>query len=242
MSHFLESPVSRLIHGQTGPYTHWFGGTPTHQGVVPPGREHPVHLLYDLDLNDPALGLASHFPHVSRLPLYNALQYNCCDMVYSVERDDAIRILALTNPETPQWYADHPFDNYPAAFPRKPVVAEPVSADLVEAFHQSIDDDGGANDDPECTVLTDELLFPRVGGRHFMWQGVPSWSCPTRKCRFGGTNSEAGKEVLAVIWESPEPSLHLWSDDPKWQTLGSSQIIFSRCRGCGVLHSCNRCD
>src|SRR5690348_12514283 len=103
MGSFLEAPICRLAPGRVGAHTHWFGGEPSHKGAIPPGREHPVHLLYDLDLTDPALGLASRFPGVSRLPLYNALQYNCCDMVYRVVGDDAIEILAMDKPTRSKW-------------------------------------------------------------------------------------------------------------------------------------------
>ena len=65
MGSFLEHPVCRLVPGPPGAYSHWFGGPPTHKGAIPPGREHPVNLLYDLDLADPALGLASRFPGLS---------------------------------------------------------------------------------------------------------------------------------------------------------------------------------
>src|SRR5690242_17911784 len=99
MATFFEHPISQLVPGQARTYSHWFGGEPSHNGAIPPGREHAVNLLYDLDLTDPQLGLASRFPGASRLPLYNALQYNCCDIVYRVVADDAIEILAMPEPK-----------------------------------------------------------------------------------------------------------------------------------------------
>ena len=75
-----------------------------------------MNLLYDLDLTDPQLGLASRFPGLSRLPLFNALQYNCCEIVYRVVADDAIDIVAMDAPKGRRG-ADFPFDNYPRAFP-----------------------------------------------------------------------------------------------------------------------------
>src|SRR6478672_7009157 len=98
MGTFLEQPISQLVPGQAGGYAHWFGGEPTHSGAIPPGREYAVNLLYDLDLTDPQLGLASRFPGLSRLPLFNALQYNCCEIVYRVVADDAIDIVAMDAP------------------------------------------------------------------------------------------------------------------------------------------------
>ena len=67
------------------------------------------------------------------------------------------------------------------------------------------------------------MRVPRVGGRQFMWQGIPDWACPTSACPHHGIDSDAGKEVFAVIWERPIPDLHLWDDNPKPHDLGSAQ-------------------
>jgi hypothetical protein len=207
-----------------------------------------VHLLYDLDLRDPALGLASCFNHVTRLPLFNALQFNCCDMVYRAVADDAIEIVSMTNPDAAPWDADHPFRNYPATFPHHPVIAEPVESEVLSLIAKVIDEDGSeksAASDSKATYCRLKELghpFPQIGGRQFMWQGIPDWDCCTIGCPYAQQSSDDGKEVFAVIWERPFPELHLWSDNPKWQDVGSIQIIFSRCTGCGVIHSCNRCD
>jgi hypothetical protein len=205
-------------------------------------------LLYDLDLTDPALGLAPCFPGLSRLPLFNALQYNCCDMVYRVVTGDAIEILTMGKPEKTKWNPNFPFDNYPRAFPQTPIQVVPVAPELISWCISPLPPDGCIS--PQAPdgaagilrdVLNDSCLFPRVGGRHLMWQSIPDWACPTPGCRYAGKRNDEGKEVFAVIWERPIPELHLWSDEPKYQDLGDVQIIFSRCTGCGVLHSCNRC-
>lgn len=241
MATFLEQPISQLVPGADGAYSHWFGGEPTHNGAIPPDREYAVNLLYDLDLTDPQLGLASRFPGLSRLPLYNALQYNCCDIVYRVVADDAIEIVAMDPPKRSPWSADFPFENYPRAFPRTPIHLETVAPDIVTKCITPLAPDGSA-DIVRTDVLQDACMFPRVGGRQFMWQGIPEWPCPTPTCPHHGQKGNANKEVFAVIWERPIPGLHLWIDNPKPRDLGSCQIIFSRCTGCGVLHSCNRCD
>jgi hypothetical protein len=248
MGTFFEHPPRKLVVGRSGPYNHWFGGVPAHRGVVPPRRSHPVHQLYDLDLRDPDLGLASRFGGLSRLPLYNALQYNCCDLVYRVASDDAIEIVSMTNPNNPDWYANHPFDNYPAAFSRHPVALEPVQPDVLDLLARVLGDNGGETYTSSASGPVRKRLralgypFPQVGGRQFMWQGIPGWDCRGRRCKYAKQFTEADKEVIAVVWERPAPDLHLWSDDPKYQDVGSCQIIFSRCSGCGALHSCNRCD
>jgi hypothetical protein len=241
MGTFMDHPVSRLVPGRSGRYRHWFGGPPVHRGAVPKGRKHSVHLLYDLDLRDPQLGLASRFPGLSRLPLYNALQYNCCGMIYRVVADDAIQILHM---DELAWDPDHPYESYPASFKRTRVVAKPVSPRMVKTFKTVVNQAGGPWEyESYRAVLADKYLFPRVGGRHLMWQGIPEWECPTRGCRFRGRSDNDGKEVFAVIWERPVPKLHLWTAGPKhMKSFASIQIIFSRCTGCGVIHSCNRCD
>jgi hypothetical protein len=247
MGSFFKHPPQKLIVGDEEPYEHWFGGQPRHRGIVPPGRDHPVHLIYDLDLRDPALGLASRFKRLSRLPLFNALQYNCCDMVYSVISDDEIQIVSL-KPTNPTWYANHPFDDYPAFFARHSIILEPVKAEVLELIAHVVEEDGNSTfTSAESTPIRERLKelghpFPQIGGRQFMWQGIPDWDCCTVGCPYDGRSSDHGKEVFAVIWERPVPNFHLWSNNPKWQDVGSLQLIFSRCTGCGVIHSCNRCD
>jgi hypothetical protein len=241
MGSFLNEPVCALVPGRAGSHVHWFGGKATHHGTIPSGRKHPVHLLYELDLTDPALGLWSRFPGRTRLPLYNALQYNCCAIVYRVVSDTEISILAMDQPGNSEWDPNFPFDKYPRDFRRTPIHIKPLATELTDACIRPIGPDGGADNVREH-VLQESCLFPRVGGRHFMWQGIPEWACPTQGCQYFTRYGDVGKEVFAVVWERPVPELHLWSDDPEYQDLGSVQIIFSRCTGCGVIHSCNRSD
>lgn len=163
-------------------------------------------------------------------------------MVYRVVSDDVIEILTMGKPERSKWTANHPFDNYPLAFPRTSIQVMPVAPDVIAQCITPIAADGYANI-ARSEVLEDSCRFPRVGGRQFMWQGIPDWECPTTGCQYAGKDSDEGKEVFAVIWERPILEFHLWAnDDPKYQDIGSGQIIFSRCIGCGVVHSCNRCD
>jgi len=245
MGTFFEDSVSRLQVAQSERYSHWFGGEPKHKGCVPPGEEHATHLLLDLDLSDPQLGLASRFPNLTRLPLYNALQYNCCDMIYRVVSNDEIDIVWRETRDA-AWNSNHPFDNYPPFFQRTSIVSIPVDPLLLQLLNSGIGPDG--TDDPgftreqEARLKTFGYPFTQVGGRQFMWQGIPEWKCRGKDCRFADRNTNEDKEVFAVIWESPVPGSHLWSNDPKYQDVGSLEIIFSRCVGCGVIHSCNRCD
>ena len=214
MGTFFEESASRLIPDQGGKYTHWFGGAPTRRGLVPPGGDHAVNLLYDLDLRDPRLGLASRFPGLERLPLLNALQYNCCAIAYRVVSDDAVEILsAADNDRLPKWDENFPFDRYPATFSRVPIVAEPLSPEIRGLLDRTIDeigdDHGDLLSDAEHERLRSEgYPFAQVGGRHFMWQGIPEWPCPTVDCRVANEfPTNEGKEVFAVVWERPIPGL-----------------------------------
>lgn len=243
-SGFFDHPPHKLVADRRGEFDHWFGGSPTHRGVKPKKRNHPVHLLYDLDLRDPALGLASRYEGLSRLPVYNALQYNCCDLVYRVLADDAIEIVSMR--DEPEWNRNFPYDNYPAEYPRLPVTVEPVEPEVLALLAQAPVVRGERAYYRASLQIRQRLEqldypFPQVGGTQFMWQDIPVWECRGRRCKF--SKNYEGKEVLAVIWERPVPGLHLWTNDPKDQDdVGSCQIILSRCTGCGTLHSCNRCD
>lgn len=96
---------------------------------------------------------------------------------------------------------------------RQSAIANPQSAirDMVARFNELIQSDG----EFQGEGFDAEWCLPRVGGRQFMWQGIPEWSCPTPGCEFGDPRSGRGKEVFTVIWERPPPELNLWDDDPK---------------------------
>lgn len=159
-------------------------------------------------------------------------------MVYRVLSEDQVQILSLNDDEPTEWLSDFPFENYPEVFPEIPVIAEPVPDTTIAKINRLIDEDGCAED---CSVGT-ELLFPRVGGRHEMQQGFPEWRCPTVRCEYGDACTDEGKETFAVIWEIPIPNFNFWTENKVQDYWGECQIIFSRCVGCGVIHSCNRCD
>lgn len=178
---FHTKRIAKLRTGRPGKYQHFFGGPPRHRGATPKGRRHPVHLIYDLDLNDPKLGL--QFPGITRLPLYNAIQYNCCEMIYRVADDETIEILSLSNRK---WLPDHPYKDYPPEFPQAPVVAEQISYDdyktLVFGFstsnHPFVNMWSDLSDQDRQRARELQYPFTQVGGTQFMWQGVPI--CPAQ--------------------------------------------------------------
>ena len=238
---FFTDRVTRLRPGRGKRYQHFFGGPPRHRGTVPKCGKHPVHLLYDLDLRDPKLGLT--LPGVPRLPLYAAIQYEVSDLTYLVLEEDRIQILA---PLARAWSKDFPYEEYPAEFPRVPVVADALQYDdyktLVFAFtatQQMLYPEELSKRDRE---LLKNLGYPftQVGGVQFMWQDVPWWECPNSSCPNRGESWNA--EVFAVVWEQPVPNVDLWEPKPKPGVNGCNQLIFSRCRGCGAIHSANACD
>lgn len=253
MPRFFEESACELALGRGAIYHHWFGGPSiVFAGVVPAGRAHPVHLLYDLDLRDPALGIGKLFPGQSRFPILNALQYNCAAIIYRLIDDSTVEILNLEGTDDPShptfsfanntWDADFPFDNYPREFPRTEVIAVPLDPSLVNLQTKLVAPNGDEGKDltPNEYKRYREPLV-QIGGRQQMWQGIPEWSCGTDEC-LGLDAHNNGKEVLAVIWECPVPGLHIWDPEGTELDVGSAQIILSRCTGCNVLHSCNRCD
>jgi hypothetical protein len=158
-------------------------------------------------------------------------------MVYRVVADDEIAIVAL-DPDDPKWYADHPFRGFPASWPRQPVSLEPLEERLLQLLAASEDGEvylSSTSESDRAYLRSIGHPFPQVGGRQLMWQGTPVWDC-------GSVGCKVAHEVFAVIWERPAPGIHLWSEDQNDEDVGSCQIIFSMCRGCGAIHSCNRCD
>jgi hypothetical protein len=237
---FFTDRVARLAPGANRRHQHFFGGAPRHRGAIPRGKRQPVHLLYDLDLSDEKLGL--RFPGLTRLPLYNALQYNCCDIVYRVISDDEIEIVSNVQDH---WDPTFPYEGYPAQFERVPIVAEPLSYEdyKTTVFAHTVDRGPSVRrvSDADARRLRDlGYPFTQVGGVQFMWQGEPQWDCANRGCKY--FRQAWATEVFAVVWESPVPGLHLWIPADDDRDTGSVPIIFSRCTGCGIIHSCNRCD
>jgi len=55
-------------------FQHSFGGPSAHKGTTPRGHKQPLHLLYTLDLHDPAVGL--RISGIQNLPLYYGFVYN----------------------------------------------------------------------------------------------------------------------------------------------------------------------
>lgn len=107
---------SRLIAGQQGPFNHTFGGETPYEGAVPAGGEHPIHLLFRLDLTDPNISI--DLGPVRYLPLFYPFQYGA-SIVYRVHSDSRIQIESIRNCD---WKRDYPFENYPPHFPVSSVV------------------------------------------------------------------------------------------------------------------------
>lgn len=242
LNYFVSSAVY-LVPGRDDRYSHRFGGMCRHKGTRPKGQKHNVHMLFDLDLSDPRLQINSYYSRLKRLPCLNALQFNCTDMVYRVESDRQIRIISLGESDS-KWEADFPYQDYPLYFQQTELMAKSLGKkDLwyCNGFREQAEkvDDRGY-----VLWIRKHYYTPRVGGFYEMIQDVPEWDCQGKECLYAGEVSNEGRVVFLVLWEQPVPGVDIWNDAPELKSaqFQSTQIIFSLCRGCSAIHSCNRCD
>lgn len=99
-------------------FDHTFGGDPTAKGIRFVNVERPLHLLYRLNLADPAVGI--ELPGVAWLPLCYGFGYAAHhgEMIYRVINDSEIELIA---PADAEFDPDFPYENYPANFPESPL-------------------------------------------------------------------------------------------------------------------------
>jgi hypothetical protein len=113
---FVKKDRKKLAAGpRKRRYQHSFGGPPRHEGVIPPGFEHPVHLLYLFDLKDPKIGL--QLPGLRWLPIYYGRRAG--GISYCIVSNSRIEI--LSNPYSDYDREHGTFDDFPPPFPQVPV-------------------------------------------------------------------------------------------------------------------------
>lgn len=227
----------RVIAGRRGSHPHFFGCDREIRGLVPPGSSAPLHILYDLDLSDPALEYLS-LDSSDRLLLVYPFRYNLADLAYRMRSSQEIEIL------TPFKYAaedDWPYKNYPVSFDPVPVEVERLSYDTHKtlAFAYAVTSDLQF---PERLVDRDrELLarlgvpFTQIGGVQNLPYGVPEVCCPNPKCEYHGKGRTM--EVMATVRNSPVPGMTLWGENG-----GGVIIIYQMCVVCQSIYVCNVCD
>ncbi len=107
-------------------YGHTFGGDPIAKGLRFVNLDEPFHLLYHLNLADPAVGI--QLPGVTWLPLCYGFGYSYrdADFIYRVPNDMDVELIA---PNELVFDPDSPYDNYPAWFPESSLHFAPLPYD-----------------------------------------------------------------------------------------------------------------
>ncbi|HZL87240.1 MAG TPA: hypothetical protein VFB96_02595 [Pirellulaceae bacterium] len=99
-------------------FGHMFGGTASENGIRFVNLEEPLHLIYRLNLADPAV--AVDLPGLKWLPLCYGFAYAAYDgtIIYRVLSDTEIELIA---PQDPHYDPHFPYEDHPPLFPRSPV-------------------------------------------------------------------------------------------------------------------------
>ena len=236
MSDFVLEPVSRIEVGSAG-YEHYFGGANRYEGMTPFRDAPPLHLLYDLDANDPLMPV--RIPGISRLPLCFGFAYNASAVAYRMESDLAVKLLYVEDTSCLDGY---PYDPYPSQFEQVKVRLYPLSYEQHKllVYYMSLADSSSEEllSDEDATWLQQvHYPFTQLGGVHRMWQGVPHATCHNQEC--DNYDLSCGLKVFAVVWNNPVPGVALW--DPDVEDGGDSQIIYQICPDCHTIHASNRC-
>jgi hypothetical protein len=111
-AHFRERP------NVVDAFGHTFGGEPSALGIRFVNLETPLHLVYRLNLADPAV--AVELPGLKWLPLCYGFSYAAYDgtTIYRVLSDTEVELIV---PDDPQYDPHFPYVNYPTCFPQHPV-------------------------------------------------------------------------------------------------------------------------
>ena len=121
----------REVTADVDRFGHTFGGKLSSLEIRCVNLEHPLHLLYHLNLSDPVVPV--ELPGVKRLPLCYGFAYATYDgtIIYRVINDMEIELIA---PADPQYDPDFPYDGYPKSFPRSAVsfVRQPYDPTMAE--------------------------------------------------------------------------------------------------------------
>jgi hypothetical protein len=103
--------------GASDEFGHTFGGDPADFGIRFVNVERPLHLIYRLNVADPAVAVAEEFPALKWLPLCYGFAYATYDgeMIYRVLSENEIELIA---PADAPYDPHFPYANYPRSFPK----------------------------------------------------------------------------------------------------------------------------
>lgn len=110
--------VFREKTGVADDFGHSFGGSPESVGIRFANIRQPMHLLYRLNLADPAV--AVELPGVTWLPLVYGFSVHVYEgeLIYRVVNDSEIQLITKLDPN---WEPEYPYDGYPMAFTKTSV-------------------------------------------------------------------------------------------------------------------------
>lgn len=209
-------------------YSHAFGGPL--QAPLPRYAAVPFHLLYDLDLRDPALDFLE-MEGIDRLPFIFPLRYNGADVAYRVKPGGKVEFFGGAQYKFLQ---NWPYANYAEHFPRMPVDVQPFPYEEYRAllFRNAV---GGCNLRADDADLVDAMgHYTQLGGALDRSLGDSVYLCPNPSCK--NHADPGGMARLADIWGYPMPGVNLWGDD------AAVAIVYSMCVSCNAIHACNMCD
>jgi len=239
---------------------HWFGGEPYHSGAKCPVCKIPLLLLADIDCkqirktNDAKL-----FHSLDRLPLYYCWRCSAEHLTYIIVEPKRIKVLRNEGRKNPQ---DFPYENYPTAFPKRPVSLVPIEYSLAKilAVYQEVDSDWLTEEDQEFVkkgiaglrhsgFSLSDVNRHQLGGIVRLIQDHHSVGCPNPKCRrhklFKDGDAVYMKE-LAVLFNDPlsglpmVESLQSLENPSHWNEW--VQVVYWICEECLAIAASNRCD
>lgn len=208
---------SWLFDGVKSPYQHTFGGPARHKGVVYYGCPKPLHLLYNIDLNDPNVRL--QLTGIQWLPFYNAMQYDSSPVQYRVLSNNEIQIVYQ---ERTVWTPHFPYEGYPEHFPLMDVTVRAPEEILLE--DEVLDHWENQWDDiPDRDPNPNELCALEVGFSY----GPARTEC--RNCGHSDMNmlgAFQGEFIEGVsIWGGAERVIIVYKICPKCCTIDATNWV-----------------
>ena len=214
----MHTNPRRLVPGQSR-YQHTFGGPIG--DIAPKLANEPIHVLYTLDLQDPLL----HFLGIDSpvLPLIFPLTVDGAEISYLCTPDGGVKLLGKKlGPRAKDW----PAPNYPAAFPKTPVLVRALGYEeyRTAVFRYQMRYIGWLREDDQKLLKALGDPFTQLGGIQEMPMGEPfSRECPNPGC--GGRLWD-----LASIQGEPVPGVSLWDG---YDCL----LVYFICTDCRAIHA-----
>ncbi len=238
------------VGGGSGAFAHTFGGPSDRVGASPAecgGRR--IHLLFRLDLSDPAVPIA--LPGVRFLPLYYCFDFRVNELGYRLTTDGAMTTYFPENEPNVSGHEQWPADDYPAEFPRSPARVEPVRYDPADpadaAAFAGVFGVGGLSPENRADFGARAAEFAELFGfdppgtddelaellpAPFA-QSRPSGRCPNPDC--DAHRSGERLRSIALVSGEPVPGVRPWGDHG-----AGVQVVFESCPHCHAVLATNQ--